>query len=97
MIKSREKFINNVNVPLDTFYEEKAISILGKKLKIIISRAMAISKLFDKFNDGQTDVVTNAEYNDFFFDAVSWLKAQRDQDGNSHFMELYSRNEILNL
>lgn len=97
MIKSREKFINNVNVPLDTFYKEEAIpDIREEKVKdYAISRAMAISKLFDKFNDGQTDVVTNAEYNDFFFDAVSWLNAQRDQDGNSHFMELYSRNEIL--
>lgn len=100
-VRSVESFSNNTIIPVDIFYSENENKRIKPKSlnqdNIAVSRAKVISMLYDNFGKKtKSSSCFSANEMDFFYDAACWLESKEDGYGKHHFLDLYSREELLN-
>ena len=98
VIKAREKYINNVNVPLNTFYIEENLPGNLDEFEVLdnyaISRAMVITEIYERAFNGKSSEYEDLT-KDFFYDAYIWFNDFVGEGGSKHFKGLYSREDLL--
>lgn len=89
LIKSREKYINNVNIPLQTHYSEEVIKLPSDASFTVVSRMYVLMRLCEAF---EKVILKNIE--DVYSYVFMWARGTKGSKRWQHFQGLYGEEDL---